>query len=114
AGGMCGPTVILLLADVPRHPFHASCLLAAGTGMLSLARLGGLSLHVSARHWRPLLALSACNIVSWNVLVIYGITLLPSGRAALLRYSMPLWSMILSVRLPAEQPTARPRPPAPP
>jgi len=45
--------------------------------------------------------------VSWNVLVIYGIALLPTGRAALLGYSMPLWSMILSVWLLDERLTAR-------
>jgi drug/metabolite transporter (DMT)-like permease len=98
--------VKLVLVEIPPLTLRAICLLTAGTGMLSLARLGGLSLHVPARHWRPLLTLSACNIVSWNVLVIYGITLLPSGRAALLGYSMPLWSMILSVWLLDERLTA--------
>jgi drug/metabolite transporter (DMT)-like permease len=99
--------VKLVLVEIPPLTLRAICLLTAGTGLLSLARLGGLSLHVPARHWRPLLALSACNIVCWNVLVIYGITLLPSGRAALLGYSMPLWSMILSVWLLDERLTAR-------
>lgn len=99
--------VKLVLVEIPPLTLRAICLLTAGTGILSLARLGGQSLHVSARHWRPLLALSAFNIVSWNVLVIYGIALLPSGRAALLGYSMPLWSMILSVWLLDERLTAR-------
>jgi drug/metabolite transporter (DMT)-like permease len=99
--------VKLVLVEVPPLTLRAICLLAAGVGLLSLARLAGLSLAVPARHWRPVLALSACNIVSWNVLVIYGISLLPSGRAALLGYSMPLWSMILSVWLLDERLTAR-------
>jgi drug/metabolite transporter (DMT)-like permease len=99
--------VKLVLVEIPPLTFRAICLLGAGTGMLALARLGGLSLQVPVRHWRSLLALSACNIVSWNVLVIYGIALLPSGRAALLGYSMPLWSMILSVWLLDERLTAR-------
>jgi drug/metabolite transporter (DMT)-like permease len=99
--------VKLVLVELPPLTFRAICLLAAGTGLLLLARTGGQSLHISARHWRRLLALSACNIVGWNVLVIYGVTLLPSGRAALLGYSMPLWSMILSVWLLHERLTAR-------
>jgi drug/metabolite transporter (DMT)-like permease len=99
--------VKLVLVEIPPLTFRAICLLAAGTGMLLLARTVGQSLHVPARHWRRLLALSACNVVGWNVLVIYGVTLLPSGRAALLGYSMPLWSMILSVWLLGERLTAR-------
>jgi drug/metabolite transporter (DMT)-like permease len=99
--------VKLVLVEIPPLTFRAICLLAAGTGLLLLTRLGGMSLQVPARHWRPLLALSACNIVSWNVLVIYGIAVLPSGRAVLLGYSMPLWSAILSVWLLDERLTAR-------
>jgi drug/metabolite transporter (DMT)-like permease len=43
--------------------------------------------------------LTACNIIGWNVFVVYGVSMLPSGRAALLGYTMPLWSMLLSVPL---------------
>jgi drug/metabolite transporter (DMT)-like permease len=99
--------VKLVLVEIPPLTFRAICLLGAGTGMLALARTGGQSLHVPARHWRRLLALSACNIVGWNVLVIYGVGLLPSGRAALLGFSMPLWSAVLSVWLLDERLTAR-------
>jgi drug/metabolite transporter (DMT)-like permease len=62
---------------------------------------------VPRRSRARLVALSACNIVGWNVLVVYGVDLLPSGRAALLGYSMPLWSMTLSVWLLDERLTAR-------
>jgi drug/metabolite transporter (DMT)-like permease len=107
-GWGCNWSVVkLVLVEMPPLTFRAVCLLAAGTGILLLARIGGQSLHVPARHWRPLLALAACNIVGWNVLVIYGIALLPSGRAALLGYSMPLWSAILSIWLLDERLTVR-------
>jgi drug/metabolite transporter (DMT)-like permease len=75
--------------------------------MLLLARIGGQSLGVPARHWGRVLALSACSIIGWNVLVIYGVGHLPSGRAALLGYSMPVWSMTLSIWLLDEPLTAR-------
>jgi drug/metabolite transporter (DMT)-like permease len=52
--------------------------------------------------------LAAFNIVGWNVFVIYGIALLPSGRAALLGYTMPLWSTLLSVWL-LDEPLTPPR-----
>ena len=61
--------VKLVLVEIPPLTFRAVCLIGASTGMLLLARAGGQSLHVPARHWRRLLALAACNIVGWNVLV---------------------------------------------
>jgi drug/metabolite transporter (DMT)-like permease len=105
--GFTWPIIKLVLVEVPPLTFRAVCLLAAGAGMLLLARIGGQSLHVPRRYWGRLLALSACSIVGWNVLVIYGVAHLPSGRAALLGYSMPLWSMTLSLWLLDERLTAR-------
>ena len=105
--GLAWPVIKLVLAEVPPLTFRGICLVGAGAGVLAVARLGGLSLHVPARYWGRLLALSACNIVGWNLFVVYGIGLLPSGRAALLGYTMPLWSAVLSVWLLDERLTAR-------
>ena len=65
--------------------------------MLTLARAGGISIAVPQGSWKRVLLLSLFNIIGWNVLIVYGVSLLPSGRAALLGYTMPLWSAILSV-----------------
>jgi drug/metabolite transporter (DMT)-like permease len=105
--GFSWPVIKLVLAEVPPLTFRAVCLVAAGAGILGLARIGGQSLRVPARCWGRVLALSACNIVGWNVLVVYGVALLPSGRAALLGYSMPVWSTLLSVWLLDERLTPR-------
>jgi len=83
------------------------CLTLGGIGVLLIARIGGHALTISRKYWTPLLLLSGCNILAWNVLVIYGIAYLPSGRAALLAYTMPLWSISLSVWLLNEALTAR-------
>jgi drug/metabolite transporter (DMT)-like permease len=105
--GFTWPVIKLVLAEVPPLTYRAICLLTAGVGILALARLRGQSLRVPAQHWGPLLALSASNIVGWNVCVVYGVGFLPSGRAALLGYTMPLWSAGLSVWLLGERLTAR-------
>jgi drug/metabolite transporter (DMT)-like permease len=105
--GFSWPVIKLVLAEVPPLTYRAVCLVAAGAGILGLARIGGQSLRVPARCWGRVLALSACNIVGWNVLVVYGVGLLPSGRAALLGYSMPVWSTLLSVWLLDERLTPR-------
>ena len=105
--GVNWPIMKIVLVDVPPLTFRGSCLLAGGIGVLALARLVGQPLRVARAHWSHILLLSAANIVGWNVLAIYGVGLLPSGRAALLGYTMPLWSMLLSVWLLHDKLTAR-------
>lgn len=104
--GLNWPIMKIVLRDVPPLSFRAVCLLAGGIGVLAIARVGRHSLAIPRGHLPRLLALTACNIIGWNVLVIYGIDLLPSGRAALLAYTMPLWSVLLSVWLLHERLTA--------
>jgi drug/metabolite transporter (DMT)-like permease len=105
--GFAWPFIKLVLVEIPPLTFRAVCLLVGGGGVLLLARIGGQSLEVPVRCRGRLLALSACNIVGWNLFMIYGVASMSSGRAALLGYTMPLWSTILSVWLLDERLTAR-------
>ncbi len=105
--GFSWPAIKIVLTEVAPLTFRTACLLGGGGGLLVLARIAGQPLRVPARLWGRLLALSATGIVAWNVFVVYGIALLPSGRAALLAYTMPLWSAVLSVWLLGERLTAR-------
>lgn len=101
------PIMKIVLSEVPPLYFRALCLLPGGLGMLALARLNGLSIAVPRAQWQRVLWLALFNIVGWNVLIGYGLTLLPAGRAALLGYTMPLWSMVLSVLVLGERITPR-------
>jgi drug/metabolite transporter (DMT)-like permease len=105
--GFNWPVMKIVLQDVPPLTFRGPCLLLGGLGILLLARIGGVSLKVPRHYWRPVLWLAAFNIVGWNVFAIYGVALLPSGRAALLGFTMPLWSMLLSAWLLHEPLTRR-------
>lgn len=101
------PIMKMVLTEVPPLFFRSVCLLLGGVGMLALARVTGVSLKVPAGQWNRVLWLAAFNIAGWNALVIIGVSLLPSGRAALLGYTMPLWSMILSVAFLGDRLTGR-------
>ncbi|HEX8112658.1 MAG TPA: DMT family transporter [Kofleriaceae bacterium] len=107
AWGLSWPVIKLVLTEVPPLTFRAICLVAGGAGVLALARLAGQSLRVPAHAWSRLLAIAACNVIGWNVFLIYGIAMLSSGRAALIGYTMPLWSTLISVWLLGERLTAR-------
>lgn len=105
--GFNWPIIKIVLWDVPPLTFRGVCLTLGGIGILLIARAGGHIVSVTRRHWLPLLALSGCNVIAWNVLVIYGVAHMSSGRAALIAYTMPLWSMSLSVWLLRESLTPR-------
>lgn len=100
--GLNWPIMKVALAELPPLYFRGSCLFLGGLGMLAIARAGG-NIAVPRERWGRLLIVSLFNIVGWNVLLVYGVLLLPSGRAALLGYTMPVWSVLLSVWLLGER-----------
>lgn len=72
--------------------------------------LGALVLGLYARHRGETLAipmaerwttlrLSIPNMVLWHVGLVYGISLLNSGRAAIVGYTMPVWALLASMLL---------------
>jgi drug/metabolite transporter (DMT)-like permease len=85
------------LREIPPLGFRSFTTLAGGAGLMLIARLMRQPLLPPRGKWPALVLLAATNITGWNILSIYGILLLPSGRAALLAYTMPLWSILLSV-----------------
>lgn len=94
--GLNWPIMKMVISQVPPLTFRGFCLLFGGLGLLLLARAGGQRLRPPAGQWPVLVWLALTNILGWNVLAIYGVSFLPSGRAALLGYTMPVWSMLLS------------------
>lgn len=50
---------------------------------------------VPRRHWRELAWLAATNMVVWYVCIILAVRTLSSGRAAILGYTMPIFSALL-------------------
>ena len=97
----------LAIADVTPFTFRTLCL-GLGSGVL-FAFLGasGQPLAVPRDQWKRLALLAFFNITCWNLLVVYGLSMMPSGRAAILAYTMPAWSIPLSVVLLGERLTAR-------
>ena len=92
------PIMKVVMSEVPPLYFRSICLLLGGVGLLIFVRASGLPLKVPQGQWTRILWLALFNITGWNGLMAVGVSLLPSGRAALLGYTMPLWSTLLSVR----------------
>jgi drug/metabolite transporter (DMT)-like permease len=53
--------------------------------------------RIPREHWRELFTLALFNMFVWHVLVILALPMLSSGRAAILGYTMPIFSAIWGV-----------------
>ncbi len=91
------------LAEVPPWTFRAICLGAGSAVLFLVLRLGGQSIAPPRGQWTRLAVLALFNITLWNVLVAFGMTLIASGRAAILGYTMPAIAIPLSVWLLGER-----------
>lgn len=77
--------------DVPGHLPDAS-----GSLVLLVAHLRGLSLRVPVNERKHIAAAGLCYLVVWNAANTYAAVLLPSGQAAVLGFTMPVWAALLS------------------
>ncbi|KPK03670.1 MAG: hypothetical protein AMJ64_15190 [Betaproteobacteria bacterium SG8_39] len=87
----------LALSEVAPFTFRSMCLGVGSAVLFAVMKAGGHPLGVPKGQWGRLIALSLTAITAWNLLVAYGVSMIPSGRAAILAYTMPAWSIPLSV-----------------
>jgi len=89
------PVFPYALAEVSVWTFRALALPTAGLTLLLVARSRGLSLALPREDWPTVIAASFCYLTVWNVASAYAAILLPSGQAAILGFTMPLWAALM-------------------
>ena len=95
--GFNWPVMKLGVTDFPPLAFRMLCMwLGLPVMALSIVVLRH-SFVVPRAHWRELFWLGVTNSLVWQVLVVLSLANLSSGRAAILAYSMPIFSALLSV-----------------
>jgi len=108
AWGINWPVMKVALREMGPLYFRA---LTMGLGALALAlyfRTRGLRLLPHGwGEWRAVVTLGLPNILGWHALSIIGVAQLPAGRAATLGFTMPVWTVLLSVLFYGEKLTAR-------
>jgi drug/metabolite transporter (DMT)-like permease len=97
--GINWPMMKLALTEMEPLRFRTLCLLFGAAGMLAIARINGLVLRIPKGQWPRIIAIGLVNVAGWNIFAIYGVRLMASGRAAILGYTMPIWSIMLSTWL---------------
>jgi drug/metabolite transporter (DMT)-like permease len=101
------PLFPLAVREVSVWTFRAFCLVGAGAVLLALARARGESLRIPSAHWGTLAASSMTYLVVWNVASTYAAVLIPSGQAAILGFTMPLWAALLAWAFMGQRPGKR-------
>jgi drug/metabolite transporter (DMT)-like permease len=56
-------------------------------------------LRIERKDWREVAVLTVTNMLVWHVLAILAVQALSSGRAAILGYTMPIWSALWGLHL---------------
>jgi drug/metabolite transporter (DMT)-like permease len=87
--------VAVALRDFGPWSFRTISLGIACATMFVISRLRGESLAVPKQVRLRLLYAGAFNIAIWNVCTAYAVMLIPSGHAAVIAFSMPLWAAII-------------------
>jgi drug/metabolite transporter (DMT)-like permease len=107
AWGLNWPMMKLTLAEMPVWSFRALCIVGGSIGLFTIARSSGLTIRIPTGQFRRVAVTALFNLTFWNLLIGYGLTMLPSGRSAILAYTMPLWTVLLSAFMLNERLTAR-------
>ncbi|MFT8244287.1 DMT family transporter [Roseomonas sp. BN140053] len=105
--GLNWPATKLLLQECPPLSARGVSGLAAGLGLLLLARARGEALRVPRALRGRLIRASLLNITAWMGFATASLTWLDAGEAATVAYTMPVWVALLAWPLLGEVLTAR-------
>jgi drug/metabolite transporter (DMT)-like permease len=107
AWGINWPFMKIVLAEIPLWTFRAWSCLAAGLMLLALGHVTGGRVRPGRGEWQPILVGAFFNVTLWHIFVAFGVIQMASGHAAVLAFTMPLWSAIISVAVLGERLTGR-------
>lgn len=93
--GLNWPAMKLVLGVVDPWTFRTVVLVSAAATLFALARALGHPLALP-RHLRRAILLPAATVTGWHICSAYGLTFVGGGRAVIVAFTMPFWTMLLS------------------
>lgn len=90
------PLFAFAVREISVWTFRAVAVLLAGLTLLAVARARGQSLRIPREYWPTIVVATFFYLVIWNIASTYAAILIPSGQAAVLGFTMPLWSALIS------------------
>jgi drug/metabolite transporter (DMT)-like permease len=97
AWGLTWPAMKIALSDIPPFSMRAGSLAVGGVMLYLLARVQGHSLRIKGRNtWVHVGVIAFCNVVVFSVCTTFAQLLAPTGRVAMLVYTMPIWASLMA------------------
>ncbi|NML44126.1 DMT family transporter [Ramlibacter sp. G-1-2-2] len=84
----------LAVKELSVWSFRAFSTLGSGLALLAWAKVRGESLAIPRGHRGTVVAAAMAYLVVWNIASTYAAVLIPSGQAAVLGFTMPLWAAL--------------------
>lgn len=94
--GFNWPSVRIALTEIAPWTLRAGGMTFAGLALVTVALFRGQSLAVPRRDWLPLFVAGFLSIAAFNVLLAFAQLSAPTSRAAILTFTMPIWSVLLA------------------
>ena len=105
--GLNWPVMKIGVQDFAPMSFRTISMVGGLPILWLVVRSQGLSMAVPRQHWRELWLIGLTNMVVWFVLAMYGVKMLSSGRAAILGYTLPIWTAVIGMLVFGDRPSAR-------
>jgi drug/metabolite transporter (DMT)-like permease len=105
--GINWPMMKYSLRELSPLYFRALTMSFGALWLFSYYRLKGVRMWPQAAEWRGVMTLGLPNMLGWHTLSILGVKELASGRAAILGFTMPIWTVLLGVLMFKEKLTLR-------
>lgn len=105
--GVNWPLMKFSLRELSPLYFRALTMSCGAVWLYSYYRVKGVRMWPQSTEWRSVVILGLPNMLGWHTLSILGVKELASGRAAILGFTMPIWTVLLGVLLFKQQLTRR-------
>lgn len=105
--GINWPVMKLSLQELSPLYFRAVTMTGGALWLFAFYHQRGIRLKPVGQEWRSIVTLGLPNMLGWHTLAIFGVAALASGRAAILGFTMPVWTVLLGALFFGHQLTRR-------
>lgn len=105
--GVNWPMMKYSLRELSPLYFRALTMTGGALWLFVYYRYKGLRMLPHGAEWRSVVTLGLPNMLGWHTMAILGVKELASGRAAILGFTMPIWTVLLGALVFGERLTRR-------
>ena len=105
--GINWPMMKLSLRELSPLYFRAITMTLGASWLYVFFRARGVRMLPQGTEWRTVVLLGLPNMLGWHTISIFGVKELSSGRAAILGFTMPIWTVLIGALFFGEKLTRR-------